>query len=133
MEMKTCSICGLSKLITSFGKDKRQKQGRRPECKKCEHSRPSILIKRMKWRVLNNKNYIGLRVEITGQYLSNLSDLCYFCGNPIEESSVIHRLNNSIGYVMGNIKKAHQSCHARFHSDCRLRNNKGQFTARKVG
>lgn len=117
--MKTCTQCALEKPLTEFGKDKRQRLGRRPECKECEHKRGSYYLKAMRFRVSRSKWHSNLPITITAKQIEELSPICVGCGLLIVAGLNIHRLDNRQGYTPSNVVKMHKSCHTSLHWEAR--------------
>ncbi len=111
---KICTQCRTEKTLTNFSKDKRQRYGRRPECKTCEYSRPSYLYKSLRTRLKQSKWHSHLKNELTVQDVANLERICYFCKEPIVDGASLHRIDHSKNYTIDNVVMVHKSCHAVF-------------------
>jgi hypothetical protein len=74
-----------------------------------------------------------MQFNITAADIDRLPNTCLVCHKPILDKVVLHRLDNSIGYIVGNIGKAHKSCHRSYHAKLQVRNINGVFTTRKAG
>lgn len=118
---KICTKCQTNKSLTNFSKDKRQKYGRRPECKVCEHQRPSYLYKSLRTRLKQSKWHTNIKNNLTVNDVANLERVCYFCKQQILDGASIHRLDHSKDYTTDNVVLVHKSCHAVFGQ-----HNKGQ-------
>lgn len=128
---KKCSMCGKWKVLSDFQKDKRQKFGRRPECKLCDKMQGSRILKSARCRVRCDELYKNMAVTITAKEIDTIANLCYFCNKKIVDKLVLHRPDSKVGYVKGNVVKAHKGCHRRYHALSQPRNGDGTF--RKVG
>ena len=110
---KTCTKCRTEKPLNSFSKDKRQKFGRRPECKVCEHQRPSYLLKAIRFRLKNCPRwYAGIENKLTLEDIESMSPYCYFCGKNIVDGASLHRLSHLGNYTVENVVKVHKVCHS---------------------
>jgi len=112
---KICTQCHSEKPLDSFSKDKRQRLGRRPECKTCEHKRPSYLYKRLQARLSYLPKYYGhVKNELTVEDIAEMERVCYFCSKPIPDGACLHRIDHKGNYSKQNTVMVHKTCHARF-------------------
>lgn len=112
-----CTRCQQEKPLTDFSKDKRQRYGHRPECKVCEHQRPSYLLKSLRTRLTAPKLqrwYAHIKNELTAVDIGEMKRVCYFCNEPIVDGASLHRLDHSKDYTVKNTVMVHKGCHAVF-------------------
>ena len=121
--MKVCTQCKEEKTLTSFDKDRRQRCGRRPECKVCNKQRPAYLLKSARQRVNKTKWYKGVELNITVDDIAELNKACYLCGRQVIDNGCLHRIDSKGHYEKGNIVKMHNSCHAKLHWINRFKDN----------
>lgn len=126
MNKKICTKCNSEKELGLFGKDKRMRSGRRPQCKSCEHASPGQILKRMRQRIKTN-NYKKIRVFITKEEIEKIEKICFFCKKNTEESFAIHRIDNDKDYSKENVVLVHRTCHSAHHSKERTRDEFGRY------
>lgn len=130
MNEKTCKICGLSKTIEDF---KKEKSGYiRPTCKKCTDSRSNLITKnrrkndekfRNEWnsylksynnknprrkslRYLSNYNFMDKKInesnDLTVEFIESIIiQPCLYCGET--EKIGLDRLDNNKGHLQSNV------------------------------
>jgi len=121
---KTCTFCKRTKPLEMFSRDRRQRMGRRPDCKICESMKPGRIVKnaRIRARVRG-----GIVFSITKEDVQSIPNACHFCCKEIDGGLVLHRIVPDSGYVPGNVVKAHKKCHMEYHASVRERDKYGRF------
>jgi hypothetical protein len=108
--MKTCSHCRQIKTLNFFGKDRSRKDGLQHRCKDCEENvfraRPKKRYDSYRW----NAKARGLLFRLSFRDFMKLWQTeCYYCGE-IVKTIGIDRIDNTKGYVFGNILSCCKDC-----------------------
>ena len=102
--MQICTKCKVEKPLDDFGRDKRFKNLKRKECKKCRTLERKLYPKWYRWRDFKtackkNGKELGITEE---EFLSFWQAPCTYCGEPTPTSN-LDRIDNSRGYFIDNI------------------------------
>jgi hypothetical protein len=136
---KACSKCSTVKAVSQFSKNNSAKDGLLTRCKSCVKLYDALRINthagycatllknsRSKTTIRNNRGRKHAH-SITIEYIMQLPNVCYYTRVPLafathtDFQSSLERLNNSIGYVPGNVVMC-----------CAELNNSAQMTREKV-
>lgn len=110
--MKKCSKCGEIKELSEYHIDRQKRGGHRPDCRTCHIKRGKLKHAAITSRFSALKGGARKRdypVEIDKYDYAYIiaTQFCKYCGDLpwslINGASGIDRVNNSLGYVLGNV------------------------------
>lgn len=125
---KKCPSCKQEKPLIKFTKDRNQKSGHRSRCKECigeeqrrwrktdagkmNSQRGNMSIKGRYAQLKGGAKARGLEINLDISELEELiSNSCHYCGGNLNEhGSGLDRMDNSKGYIKGNVVPCCKDC-----------------------
>lgn len=111
---KECLLCKQTKKRYEFGRNRTKRDGYQSICAECQRQRPKKQRTHTRWnRCRWNAKSRGLDFDLSEQEINRITaeNRCFYCPRELPKYGVgLDRIDNSLGYVSGNVVPCCTSC-----------------------